>query len=273
VQMRDPSGLIEQVKPGDPIIIFHVTERNGEPTIHVADRWLLAAAVPDRDPPLWRTTGEYNIRRSFPGRTDSLVRLMQAIQEGKPGILNAVEDKVLLAAPRRLAQLPPGVLAEISRTPKPLRYPQEGGPALADTDGRFEEGGRQAVMVLRLDGITRYSLSDPPRASDFTRLTGESWSSFFKEDAKITAATATAIDINGDGLDDYLVLTDTGGVLLINRGFGAFLASAEAPKALHKAGIKPPSRLFASDVDGDRCADLVVISPDGAIQVVPNRAK
>jgi hypothetical protein len=192
---------------------------------------------------------------------------LRQIKQGKPSLLNAVEDKVLTAVARKLAQLPAGVVVE---APKPPRFPEEGGPVLAATVGRFEDEGREAVMVVRPDGITRYSLTDPPLASDFMRLTGANWSNFFKAGTKITAASATAIDVNGDGLDDYLLLTDAGGVLLINRGFGAFLASAEAPKALLKAGIGPSAKLRSADAERDGFADLVVLSADGTIQLVSN---
>jgi hypothetical protein len=156
----------------------------------------------------------------------------------------------------------------------------EGGePALAAVFGGFGDAGETALMVIREGSVTRYAVGgEGSAAADFTRLTGERWSSFVKENGnKLKAVTARAIDINGDGRTDLMVVGENGGVLMANRGFGAFLVSADAAGALRsKDGralpfmLSPASCWTAAKLRGDKFEDVLVLTPDGSLYDMPN---
>lgn len=155
-----------------------------------------------------------------------------------------------------------------------------GGEAvLSVVFGGFGDAGETTLMVVREETITRYSLSgDVSTPADFTRLTGERWSSFVKENGnKLKGVTARPIDINGDGRTDLMIVGDAGGLLLANRGFGAFLVSADAAGTLRsKEGrslpftLSPTSCWTAVKLRGDKFEDVLVLTPDGNLYVMPN---
>jgi hypothetical protein len=106
-------------------------------------------------------------------------------------------------------------------------------------------------------------------------MTGERFDSFYKaRDGKVQSAIATGIDVNGDGRTDYLLIGDAGGMLLINRGFGAFFVSTEAVSALRPKEGKPAVEISSSsciaavDFKGDKREELLVLNSDGTLYLV-----
>src|SRR5205823_879937 len=77
---------------------------------------------------------------------------------------------------------------------------------------------------------------------DFERLTGEKLASQPAFGQPTKAASAVVLDVNGDGRPDVIVVGDGGNVVLVNRGFGAFLVDPDAGRPLDgpegKAGDK-----------------------------------
>jgi len=138
--------------------------------------------------------------------------------------------------------------------------------------GDFGDDGASHVMVLRTTGVTRYSLdpqSGPP--ADFQRLTGERMDLYRGSLPNgLKNACATSIDIDGNGRPDYLILAHGGGLLLVNRGYGAYRVVADISASL-KLPFPPPITCWtAARQRADKFEDLLVLSPDGSLYTVEN---
>jgi hypothetical protein len=80
-------------------------------------------------------------------------------------------------------------------------------------------------MVVRVDGVFRYGVSRRGGdVGDIVRLTGFTMASCegLKE-RPIRAVAAAAWDSDGNRKADFLVITETAGQMLMNRGLGVFL--------------------------------------------------
>jgi hypothetical protein len=155
---------------------------------------------------------------------------------------------------------------------------KESQPPLAALIGSFDESNKLSVIVAFESSLTRYSLDGRP--SDFTRLTGESLSSYLKDSAGQfkPGLKLIPLDANGDGRRDLLVLSEGANFLLINRGFGAFFISpAAAQNTLGQTGKPFPyassatsSHWISIDTRGDHHEDLLILTPDGALYRLGN---
>jgi len=152
-------------------------------------------------------------------------------------------------------------------------------PPIAAAIGNFAEDGSAAIVVLREAEITRYALDGKTPPADFTRLTGDRLGVYDKEGRGFKGSAVLAMDVNGDGNLDFVIVHEGGGMVLINRGYGAFFVSVAGAKAISpSAGKKPPFTLTS----GAPCAgaklrpegppDLLVLSADGQLYDVPSRA-
>jgi hypothetical protein len=152
----------------------------------------------------------------------------------------------------------------------------DGSTASAAAFGNFGEDDRQYAIVIKDDNVYRYPLDGKGDAADFLRMTGERVSTYHREDPKwLAGATASALDVNGDGKVDLLIHTKAGAMMLINRGYGAFFIDADIDKALKSADGKPligeKTPWTALDVNEDGLDDLIVLSPEtGAVTAVMN---
>ena len=148
--------------------------------------------------------------------------------------------------------------------------------------GHWGDTGRPHVLAVRESGITRYALDaagGPP--ADFERLTGVDLPRYYERYRNgFKNPQAVVLDVNGDGRRDMLTVCDTGGLLLVNRGFGTFLCNYDAGGPVAPHAKKPPIlRLSArtpctsADLHNDGLDDLLVVTPDGTLYEVPNRPR
>ncbi|HPD16369.1 MAG TPA: VCBS repeat-containing protein [Planctomycetota bacterium] len=111
--------------------------------------------------------------------------------------------------------------------PPVARQLWEGGeaPLAAAFSPDWSEDGALAVLVVRESGVTRYEVGGKGgKPADFERLTGAPFSAYKGLGGKpLKPLIAVAFDYDGNEKADYLVLTEAGGLTLINRGYGSFL--------------------------------------------------
>ena len=155
----------------------------------------------------------------------------------------------------------------------------EEAPAAAEF-GDWGDTGAPHVIAVRESGIARYSLDaagGPP--ADFERLTGVNLKRYYERYREgFKNVLAVALDVDGNNRRDLFVVCDTGGMLLVNRGFGTFLCDYDAggeiaphAKTPAKFKVTPQTPWTAVDMNGDGWDDLLVLTADGALYEVPNR--
>ena len=165
------------------------------------------------------------------------------------------------------------------RAPARLWDEKSGDAATDATFGDWGDDGRLHVMVLRASGVTRYALDGGGgEAADIQRLTGETREGFAKMCPKgLKNARGWAIDIDGDGRLDYLMVGEEGMVMLVNRGFGAYLLNPDVGAAMKGAGEKAAVVLpkagvacAAAALRGDRFEDLLMLDEGGRLYEAEN---
>ena len=92
-----------------------------------------------------------------------------------------------------------------------------------------------------------------------------------KEKKGLRNAHVRTLDVNGDGLDDALVIADDLGFLLVNRGYGCFFAAEVSVRNLREsAGFPITGRNWTpARVTSDKHHDIVLLSPEGKLVCVP----
>jgi hypothetical protein len=226
------------------------------------------------DDTLWINNG----RRFTPAKTAGLAlpqkahplaaALVDVTGHGRP-------DVIFLAANGELRIYEnPGSPDTPWRAQPPRMLWPAGEPPIAAEIGNFGDSGGPCALVVRENGITRYGLRPgDAAAADFARLTGTEFSRYSgKFPAGLKNARVAGLDVNGDGRRDLFVLGQTSGLLLVNRGFGAFLADADAGGVFTAPGPNPPplrlapSAVWAPAVFAeDRCEGLLVLTEDGVL--------
>lgn len=408
VQIVSPEDVLKKAAAGQPAVLFVAEEKGASMAlVHLADTWLMAQAVPESKPPVWRVVQVYDGKQTFPGRTAAVVRLAAELKAGKPSLLNKVEPNFFNGGVRQLAklglakpvflaagdvnadrkpdlvvaaaggthlllaagagyedatakwglggasgraaafgdvngdgkpdlligqeiyinngqkfapagaqlQLPDGArplaaaLADATGDGKPdaivlladgrvLVFKNPGAPdkpwsqqaprtmwqekeaALAGAIGDFGDNGKPHVLAVRPSGIVRYALdADGGPPADFERLTGEKPPHAATPEG-LKNVVAAALDYNGDRRPDFLLVTDGGSLLLVNRGFGTFLAAGDAGAALISTAERPVSfklsratPIVGADMHGDGIDDLLVLTEDGRLFEADNHAK
>jgi hypothetical protein len=143
--------------------------------------------------------------------------------------------------------------------------------------GTFTGADKPGVVVVEEKSISCHPISADEPDADFTRLTGEDLLKMRGFAGGIKNGAITPIDINGDGRTDLLITADGAAMVLVNRGFGAFLpdtdAGAELTQALAKATPAPLSSLRACAVekrDPKAANDLLLINEQGGLFLAGN---
>jgi hypothetical protein len=164
-----------------------------------------------------------------------------------------------------------------SKTARPLWKGQTARAAAFSRD--WSDDGTLHVLVVGDGGVTRYGCGkEVAPAADFERLTGARAASFAA--LRAPAVLAVPLDYDGNGRTDFLIVTETGGLALINRGFGAFLPSVEVYARLSRAAASAPGlKLVASTlaVLGPAAKsvpqNLFLLSPAGSLFEAVQRGK
>ena len=104
-----------------------------------------------------------------------------------------------------------------------------GGDALAAVFSRdWGDDGSWYVLVVHATDIVRYPVGAATApTSDFRRLTGIALAEYPKiGPMPLQVDLCTALDYNGNGRQDLLLVTRGGGITLANRGYGTMLINA-----------------------------------------------
>jgi hypothetical protein len=236
IQVTNPPELVNGTSAGQPVVLFLSARRAGAAVINLADTWLLANVVSGANPPAWRAAPlQDDTRKSFPGRTEALVKIVTEIKDKKPSsLLNAVDNKRLQGGVKELAKLP---------VAKPTFL------LAADVNG----DGKPDLLVGGEGGAVKLFLATGSGYEDATAKWGLS-------DAKGTRAAFG--DINRDGKPDLLI----GTALFVNEGqrFKRAAAALDVPAA---GPIVAESLI---DINGDAKPDAAVLLADGQLLTFTN---
>jgi hypothetical protein len=233
-QLAQPDGLAARIVVGSPVVLF-LAENDGKSIgiIHAADTWLLANGIAGTKPPVWRTAQVYDeVTKSYAGRTIGVVRLVEALKDGRNILDDSVDPEGFGGRGREVAKLGAKPIFMIS----------------ADING----DGRPDLAVGTENRVRLYS----NRAQEYTDVTAGSGIEAVKGGA------CAAGDLDGDGKVDLLIdkvaWFGTGGTFKRNDAVGSAL-----PEEPWTAGA-------IHDVTGDGKADIVVMMKNGGLLVLEN---
>ena len=219
------AALAGQLRPGDPAVIF--VGRRGA-AIHVADAWFQGKSSGEDD---WAIVGPYDIARTFPGNTPSLVRALLKLRAGDAPLLDAVMhhtwhgDFML-----QTLDVAAGAMAA----------------ADADADGMAD------LVVATEQGVRFYRGTGPGKA--FAHAT-DPWG---LSDA--TARQVAFADVNGDRKPDLLLDE-------LYHNTGSRFERSRSGIGLQGQDVLA---VALTDTTADGKPDAVVLSRDGTITVYKN---
>jgi hypothetical protein len=160
---------------------------------------------------------------------------------------------------------------------------EDGTAAAACFSTDWGETDKLHLLVVRGKGITRYAITpdgDPPTA--FAQLTGTVWPPALIVDGQSAGAVkCVAADCDGNGKRDFLLLAPSGGVTVLNRGFGAYYADYTIHVKLRQQEGKTlpfaltPGTLLAAGQTPDGASprqNLLVLTEDGRLFELRNPA-
>jgi hypothetical protein len=125
----------------------------------------------------------------------------------------------------------------------------------------------QHLFILRDSGPTRYTLNETNIfPSNFYRLTGEKLTDRKDYSQGLKNPIAIPLKTNQESQINYLILSDAGLLLLIDRGYGAYLIN---PTPTARFDPSTVGRILApGDYDHDQSDDAYFLSPTGHLHVL-----
>ena len=233
IDYRAAKGVGQKPAAKQPVVLFVGARKGGRSAvIHLADTWLLARTADGGDRSTWQVTGPHDGATSFPGRTRALVRILEDMKAGRPGVQDWISHEGFLGGVRKVASL--GVTPTFMAT--------------ADVNG----DRRLDLLVCTKEGL-RLFLGGASGYTDATR----SWGL-----AGARAARCVVGDADADGRPDLLL----GGAIWRNRG-KSFIRQ---PVKLQLPGDSDWSGAALADATGDGRVDAVVLSTTGRLVVAVN---
>jgi hypothetical protein len=188
---------------------------------------------------LWLNEGgrftRSDAKLALPPEADCLsVALLDATGDGKP-------DALALTAAGELTVLEnPGAAGtgEWKRASRPLWRDR---PALAaELANDWGDNGEPFAMVAHADGPVRYAVTPAGGSpADVRRLTGALPTPTAAGEGAGAFRLAFGVDCDGNGKRDFVTVTERGGVALLNRGLGVFLADDTIPRKFRPAAENP----------------------------------
>ena len=225
VQIAQPESLYPKTYLHQPLVLFIGAK---DIIAHLANEWCLAQA--GNSPKTYRIAALHDkFRGTFPGRTTDLFKALDELKAGKSTLLDAAPPKLLSAQEKVEA------VADVAAALKSIEDAKGNLPELKDalsiTGGKFGTTGDLSFLALTKSGLLRLPLGfggpttmPAGPVDDDIRLLGSSLRDHITEwkDAIPEGRIFTA-DVNADGRDDAVIVSPQGTLLLLNRGFGAFL--------------------------------------------------
>jgi hypothetical protein len=236
IVLAAPAELIKQVTPGAPVVVcVGQAKGSGLAVVHLADTWLLAKGIPGSEGQLWRVEQLHDAAKpSFPGRTATLVRLIDELKAGRNPIVDKFERKLFPAGLQQRAK---------------LNVSQPTWLLAADVDG-----DKQPDLIVGTASGVRLLLANGRGYDDAT----EAWGL-----APAAGGYHAAGDVDGDGKID-LLLDQT-----VWQSDGRRFMAAKEQVALPAKGQPLGAALI--DVTGDGKLDAVYLSTEGELRVSVNR--
>ncbi len=151
-------------------------------------------------------------------------------------------------------------------------------PLAAHIGSDWGDEGKPCALVVYGQSVHRYSI-DPRDATDddLERLTGESGPLRTRRpDKAVPGLFATALDIDGNGLLDFIYRHESGGGALMNRGFGTFFFNPDgdgsvAPRPNTRQSpplpwkLTPRTIMTAADLHADKFDELLIVTESGEV--------
>jgi hypothetical protein len=180
---------------------------------------------------LWMNHGDRFVKSgsaALPADTEWLAAAVaDATGDGRPDLT------VLITSGRRLTAVNPGPAGGTWTVSDAPRAETASPSAVAAWDAHFGDADEPSVIVATTNAIARYpAASAAGSASDFARLTGRPLASY-PAAAGLRPVTAAAVDLDGNGRRDLLILGRDKGLALFNRGFGCFAVDNTVANGLH----------------------------------------
>jgi hypothetical protein len=226
-------------------------------------------------PSLWLREGERFVRKKdfskLPPESDWLAAAIADATGDKKA------DAVVLLKTGKLIRLenPGGPEGDWAQREQTLWDKTETpGAAALSTD--WGDNGELHALVVWGNDIVRYAAgptADVP--ADYSRLTGSLFSTSKELAGKPVKVTlATAFDYDGDGRQDFVLVAETGGLVMINRGFGVFMAHQNLHAGFFPKGeprlpfaIAPNMLTAAGKVKNPKAegTNVLLLTPDGRL--------
>jgi hypothetical protein len=191
-------------------------------------------------------------------------------------------DAILLAASGELRVYENPGNTDAPWKAQPARMIWTGGEApAAATIGDFGDDSKPYILAVWPGRVARLGIAaDSPASAEYEQMTGEPLTKHHKSYKDgLKNILAAPIDINGDGRRDLFILADGGGLMMINRGYGVFLVDPAAGGQVVSGDrrkvpftLTPRTPWTAADLDGDKCEDLLILTPEGILYQVSNPA-